>query len=310
MKNTILLLYLSLCSISLFAQINLNIKNKNVNFFRDLEVKTKSELIKGESDYVSRNDIGQPLIYKRKQVALPDLKVYYFPFKSDSTIAYILYEWQENYTRGQAMTKPTAFIEKYTELLNLVTATYGKSQSEGDLADTSQIAKGGLTRSDNWGNDTTNIQMYITVSDKHVVQTNMEIKPTRVIRLYVNQLAKNKPSQSLSKEKIGELDHTAKLFIAAITAGKFGDSRQYIASYVNPQVRDEQLDNLKRMIKENNWELNMSGIQLTTTGKSYAYLSYSRKDDTNKPSLEILNILFDETDKIISAQPLNRRDGQ
>jgi len=310
MKKTVLLLYFTLCSISLLAQINLNIKNKNVNFFRNLEVNNKSELIKDESDNVSVNDVGQPIIYKRKQVALPDLKVYYFPFKSDSTIAYILYEWQENYTRGQALTKPTAFIEKYAELLNLVTATYGKSQSEGDLADTSLIAKDGLTRTDNWENDTTNIQMYITVSDKHVVQTNMEIKPTRVIRLYVNQPGKDKPSQSLSKEKIEELDHTAKLFIDAVTTGKFDDSRHYIASYVNPQVRDEQLDNLKRMIKENNWELNMSGVQLTTTGKSYVYLSYSRKDDTNKPPLEILNILFDETDKIISAQPLNRRSGQ
>lgn len=308
-KIGLLFIFLSYSS-TLFAQINLDIKNKRVVFFREIEIKNNSALVKDSSIYINDEDIGQPVIYKRKQNLLPDLLVYYFPLKKDSTISYILYEWQDVHSQVKSWSEIKPYIEKYTELLNLVTSTYGKSKSNGDLADTSLIEKTGLTRSDEWKNDTADVKMYITISNKHVVQANMEINPTYRIRLYVNAPAKHVTASKLSKEKIDALDTAAKLFISDISAGKFDDSRQYIAASVRSQVKNEQLSSLKDALKTDKWRLDMSGMQFTSSGKAYVNLRYSRLDDTNKPPREVLSILFDEDDKIVAVQPLTRMAGQ
>ncbi|MGZ4000684.1 MAG: hypothetical protein ACXVIY_08660 [Mucilaginibacter sp.] len=306
MKKPLLVLACLFYSSMLFAQINLDIKNKKISFFSELEAKNKSELIKNGSVYVNDGDIGQPVIYKRKETGLPDLMVYYFPLKSDSTIDNILYEWQDDQPRIMSWNETKPFIEKYKELVVNICSHYGKNHSTGDLADTSLIAKGGLTRTDEWKNDTTDIEMYITLSNEHLVKGSLSTRPTHRIRLSVRKPAQTKKSMPLSNERVSSLEITAKAFINDVVVGKFDDSRQYISSFVSAQIKNEQLDSFRKMIRDSNWELNMSGVQITTTGKSYVYLSYSRKDDKSKPPLEILNITFDDDGKIISARPLNR----
>ncbi len=290
----------------LFAQINLNIKEKKIDFFRTVELENKGELIKNEAKYINEEDIGQPIIYKREQNNLPDLLVYYFPLKKDSSINYILYEWHDNQALVRSLTELKPYFLKYDDLLKQITTKYGKSQVEGSLEDTSLIEKSDLTRKDRWENDTTNIEMYITLSNKHLVQGNMSINPTHTIRLYVRNPAKRKVTPTLSKEKINQLDAQIRLFLADIRAGKFDDSRKYIAPQVVGQVKNEQLNGLKEALKDDEWDLDSTGTMLTSTGKSYSNFRYSRHGDANKPPLEILSILFDEDDKIIAVQPLKR----
>ncbi len=271
-----------------------------------MEAKNKSELLKDGSDYISEEGVGQPIIYKRKQVNLPDLSVYYFPIKKDSTISYILYEWQDKESQSKPLNELKPYLLKYNELLNEITARYGKSKGEGSLDDLSLIEPDGLRRTDNWANDTTDIEMYIVLSNKHLVQGNMSITPTHTIRLYIRNPTPKKAIETLSQQKINKLDSLVKLFLADICSGKLNDSRQYLGVDVATQVKDEQLNSLKQAIKDDKWELNTSGIQSTLTGKSYINLRYARKDDTNKPPLQWLSILFDEDDKIVGLQPLAR----
>jgi len=275
-----------------------------------METNNKSELIKDNSQYMNGEDTGQPIIYKRTQSGLPDLLVYYFPFKRDSSISSIRYTWTDKEAPVRPLNELKSYISKYKELLGYITAKYGKSNSKGNLDDLSLIDTKGLTRNDSWVNDTTNIEMYITLYNKHVVQGNMTINPTHTLTLFVRSPSEKPVTPVLSKEKISKLDSLTKLFLADICSGNLADSRSFLSPLIIGQVKDEQLIALKAAIKDDKWALNMSGMQVSSSGKAYNNLRYARKDDSNTPPLEWVSIVFDDNDKIIAVQPLTRSASQ
>ncbi|BAU54114.1 hypothetical protein [Mucilaginibacter gotjawali] len=289
-----------------FAQISLDINGRNIAFFRQLETNAKGELVKTDVDYVSADGTGQPVIYKRIQNGLPDLWVYYFPLKKDSLISYVLYEWQDKDAKALPLEELKPYLSKYTELLGIVTAKYGKSLSKGNLDDLALIDTKGLTRNDTWRGNDYDIEMYITLSNLHVVHGNVSITPTHTIRLYVRRPGIKSETPGLTKEKIAKLDSLTKLFLADVCSGKWEDSRVFLSPLIIGQVKDEKLIALKAAIKDDKWELNMSGAQLASSGKAYSNLRYARQGDTNTPPLEWLSIVFDDDNKIIAVQPLTR----
>jgi hypothetical protein len=305
MKKLLLILLFFSCPILLFAQINLDTKNKKINFFKALEVKNKSVLIKDKSHYLNNEQVYQPIIYQRKKEKdLPDLLVYYFYFKRDSTISYILYEWEDKSDTVMALSQTKTLYAKYNELLAPINEKFGKSETEGNLRDSSDLAyKDYLRRSDQWRNDSTNIQAYVVLSNKHPLAKNIRVLPTHTIRLFVGSPFRQKGSFTMSRDEVAYLDTQAKLFLTDICAGNFDSLRKYITHTVASRVKDEQLDKLKDVIKNEMWDLDQSRKQFTFTGKPYTTLRYIRHGDTAKPPLEVLSILFDDDDKIVTVQP-------
>lgn len=311
MKKFLLILFFFSCPILLFAQINLDIKNKKINFFKALEVKNKSVLLKDKSHYLNNEQVYQPIIYKRKkQNDLPDLLVYYFYYKRDSTISYILYEWEDKSDTVMALSQTKTLYAKYNELLTQINAKFGKSETQGNLRDSSDLAyKDYLRRSDQWRNDSTDIQSYVVLSNKHPIAKNIQVLPTHTIRLFVGSPFKQKGSFIMSRDEVASLDTRARLFLTDICAGNFDSLRKYITHTVASRVKDEQLDKLKDQIKNESWDLAQSRKQFTFTGKPFTNLRYVRHGDTNKPPSEVLNILFDEEDKIVTVLPLKGSPG-
>lgn len=304
-----LFLTLSISSAA-FAQINLDIEGKNIAVFRQLEINAQSELLRTDGNYVNDADTGQPVIFRRTQNGLPDLLVYYFPLKKDSLISYVLYEWQDKEAKARPLAELKPYISKYKELLALITTKYGKGMSDGNLDDLALIDTKGLTCTDSWNSKDNDIEMYITLSNKNEVHGDVTITPTHTIRLYVRRPAQKSAAPVLSKEKIGKLDSLTKVFLADVCSMKLDDSRMFLSPLIIGQVKDEQLIALKAAIKDDKWELNMSGVQLTSSAKAYTNLRYARQGDTNTPPLEWLSIMFDDDDKIVAVQPLTRSPRQ
>lgn len=145
---------------------------------------------------MSANGIAQPEIYRRKETKVPDMVTYYFYYEKDSSIEHILYEWDEtNFTGFKENSKKSEadvanFIEKYNEIYSSISNKFGESQREGDISNIS-LVKEGMSREDNWKpNDSTEIQLYTTLSHKYEKKGIVTINPTYRIRLYVRSIKK------------------------------------------------------------------------------------------------------------------------
>ena len=306
MKKMLLLSVLFCCPVWLMAQINLDIKNKKISFFKALESQNKSKQIKNKSNYINRFDVNQPIIYRRKQANLPDLLVYYYTIKKDSTIDYILYEWQDTSTAVMAQAQMKYYFNKYNELVAQISAKYGRSQSDGNLKDSSLIEKDYLRQADWWTNDAAYVEAYVVLSNKHSVMRNIRVLPTHTIRVFVRTPSIEHGPQALSRDKAQQLDDKVQLFLKGLFMGDFDDSRKFIAPKVAARVNDEQFDKLKEAIQNDTWQLDQNGKQVAVSGKLYTSLRYVRRADTAKQALDILNILFDDDDKIIAVQPFKK----
>lgn len=75
--------------------IEFNIHSKKLNDLTKIEQSLGIARVVDKSNYISEQGIAQPEVYRRQSPSLPDLFVYYFYYKSDSTISHILYEWDE-----------------------------------------------------------------------------------------------------------------------------------------------------------------------------------------------------------------------
>jgi hypothetical protein len=127
-----------------------------------------------KSSFISLPGVAQPLEFRRKEEAIPDLVAYYFYFTNDSTIDYILYEWDDENVKGhqEAVKKSSketnAFIDKYKGLYRQISQTFGKSESDGSLTDLSKIETGGFNKGDVWKpDDSTKIDLSLVLSSKY-----------------------------------------------------------------------------------------------------------------------------------------------
>ena len=75
-----------------------------------MEERLGGERISTTSNHISFRGEAQPIKFLRKEKEIPDLTVYYFFKKADSTMSYILYEWDisnfEKQENNQKSEKP------------------------------------------------------------------------------------------------------------------------------------------------------------------------------------------------------------
>lgn len=320
--NTYFMQKLTLITISIilthFASgqnLQLDIHAKRLRDFINIEQSLGSKKVKSESSYVSERGIAQPEIYRRKEEKVPDLLSYYFYYEKDSSIKYILYEWDESNFTGfkEDATKTNAeianFIQKYNQLYAQVAANYGKSEQTGDLTDIS-LAQKGMTRTDKWRpNDSTGIEMYTTLSNKYEKRGMVTANPTYRIRLYVrNTKTTNTEAQMhLSDDKVKSLDSTSQAFFSAMKSKNFEQAKGYLSTLISKNVTNAQLEQLSQAVRfGENLELFFKGVQTGLDGSSFYILQYKYTSETNNPPKEMIKMVFDDSNKIAGIQPMRR----
>jgi hypothetical protein len=243
-KLTLILISFILTHFASGQNLQLDIHTNKLGDFIKLEQSHDGKEIERKSTYISERGVAQPIIYRRKEEKVPDLLSYYFYYENDSTIKYVLYEWDEsNFTGFVENAKKTSaeianFIKKYNQLYAQIAKKYGKSEQEGDLTDVSLIEKG-MTRKDKWKpNDSTEIEMYTTLSNKYEKRGMVTINPTYRIRLYVrNTKTMNNNSQpQLIEEKFKALDSSSQAFFSAMKNNKLSFN-SYLKNVTNAQLQ-------------------------------------------------------------------------
>jgi len=190
--KTLLLLFFSVFTVYAGDTQNLqfDINSHELKFFTNLEQTLKSKKFITQTENISSPGIAAPVIYRRKEIHLPDLLCYYFYYIRDSSIAYVLYEWDEkNFSKQEPSIKSDkeikSFISKYKNIYSDIVSKFGQSTTEGDKLILSAVKKG-TTRIDNWKlKNGTKIQLYITLSSDKEKSLHFETKPTYRIRLYI-----------------------------------------------------------------------------------------------------------------------------
>jgi len=171
--------------------IRADIQDKKLEDFVKFENEIGSKLYKSDESHISFKPVLEPVIFERKEKEIPNLLVFYTPYKDGSTIAEILYEWDiRNFDKSDNVQKSLSFdkamIKKYREIVYEISKKYGKSIQEGNIDDLGLLNSDGIKRSDEWKiNDSFTINSYIVLSEYRKEDGMATIIPTHKIRLYV-----------------------------------------------------------------------------------------------------------------------------
>ncbi|HNP69198.1 MAG TPA: hypothetical protein PKH16_14920 [Aequorivita sp.] len=324
MKKTLrqtLTLGLILIGIAVYGQeFNFDIHNTTLNEYLEMERNLGSEQIPNIRNHISSEN-AQPIKFKREQKIISDLVGYYYFKKKDSTMSYILYEWDESLLSLKANTDnkkskkyQKALIRKFNEMEKMIADIYGEPVSEGDLSDlriANDDIKGGLKKNVKWfPNDSTEIEMYANISNYYEKRGMVTTSPTHRIRLYVRNTKKEeRVSPELTEERLDSLNTISKKFIASLKDGNKVKSKSYLSEMIIDQVTDEQLKALiSRIDFDRELELVFSGIQMAMNGKAFAMLQYKYNDDQNSPPKEMIKVIFDDKNKIVGIQPMKMQN--
>jgi hypothetical protein len=300
--------------ISQDLNIELNIQNKKIEYFKNLEEKLGSKIFNTGETVISDKPVAQPEVYIRKEEYLPDLLVYYTFFKADSTISEIEYEWDVyNFDKSDHNIKSLDFekklIERYKEIVAFISSKYGKSKEDGNLDDLSNInTENGLRRNDVWQpNDSLKIYSYTTISDYYKKGNSFTISPTHVIRLYVDNLKGENKGAVNFLPKLNVYEQQFNLLLTLLSDNKFGDAKKLFPKKIEKSLTDDILNKLKSILVTNDkFELFMSGMQMAQDGKMYPMLQFKESSDTNTPPKKLIIVLFDNESKIIGLKPVER----
>jgi len=285
MRNIFTLVIL-LIGIAVFGQeYGFDIHNTSLDEYIQMEEKLGSERIPTTLKHVSFNRDAQPIKFKRNQKVIPDLVSYYYFKEKDSTMSYVLYEWDEsrqskkanlNYTKSKKFQK--ALIRKFNKLEKSITKLYGEPETEGDLSDLKQAnLKGGLDKINTWRpNDSTEIEMYAAISNYYEKKEMVTISPTHRIRLYIRNIKKEeKISPKLDDEKLDTLKSISSEFIQTLGQKDLVKSKEYLSELILKTVTYEQLNILiDNLDFDRETELIYSGIQLGLDGSVFTMLQF------------------------------------
>lgn len=294
--------------------IELDLKDKKIDYFIGIEKKLGSKPYETDTEYLSPGDVAQPKIFLRKEKNIPDLLVYYTFRKSDSIVTTIQYEWDVyNFEKEDNNVKPLSFaknlISKYNEIISLISARYGKPETEGNLDDLSKInSHEGLKRNDKWNlKDDLKIYTYTNISNYYIKNGAVTVNPTHRIRLYIEKTSGDKPKE-LSKDQITILDGKFKQFITLLSENNFEKIKPLLSDKVKAQISNEILQQTKTGLQiERKPVLYMSGLQIMQDGNFYPMLQYNYSDDTNSPPLEYIKVLFDTDNTLLGLQPFKKQ---
>jgi len=301
-----------------FSQSNIqsDFQGKKIKDFIQLENKLGSKIYKTDEQYVSLRAVLQPIIFERKEKEIPNLLVFYTPYKKDSAISEILYEWDVyNFDKGDNVKKPLSFnkamIKKYYELVNEISNKYGKSKQDGSLENINLVnSEEGLTRRDDWEiKNNLKVYSYITLSEYYEKSGMVTTTPTHRIRLYVTH-EKNQEGEedqvALSEEKIKLFNNEFLKFVDKLKVSNFNEARNLLSERIRNSATD---DVLKSLIENTHFEktigIFMNGYQIIDDGNQYPMLQY-RYLEEGLPPKEIITVLFEEDGKVLGIKPMKR----
>jgi len=279
----------------------------------DYEKRIGGEKIDPGSNYIVDKSKAQPVVFKHTDSKLPDLLTYYFSYKKDGKIDYILYEWSENkfdHTKtnnGRPIQESLDFIEKYKSIYQQISSSDGKSEHSGDLNGMAEIATGKYLIHDTWKpDDSTEVELNLTLSNYYKATANFTIEPTYRIRLYVRnqtkQIAEKLPA--ITQSKLDSAYLTVNSFITNLSEKRIDGAKMYLSDIILKSVTDAQLDAVFQQIKKDKLAVWMSGFQLALDGSQYLMVQYKYISDNNSPPTDIIKVIFDDKGKIVALQPL------
>lgn len=311
----ILIIWILFISTSAFGQeYNFDIHNSSLTEYLKMEEKLGSERIPTTSNHVSFSGEAQPIKFLRKEKLIPDLIAYYFFKKADSTMSYVLYEWdvsnfkkEDNNQKSENFQK--ALIAKYIELKKHISKDFGQPKVKRNYSNISQLDSiNTFIESSMWKpNDSTEIEMYATVSNYYEKKGAMTINPVHRIRLYVRNQSKEKEREvpKLDDKKLAELEKIKTDFFKALKAKDLPKSKEFLSNLILEKVTDEQIN---RLIDNINFDkvtkLVYNGIQIGLDGSIFTILQYKYSDDNSNPPSEIIKLTFDYKNKVIGIQPI------
>ncbi len=314
MRN-IFTLGILLIGISVFGQeYGFDIHNTSLNEYIQMENKLGSERIPTTSNHVSFSGDAQPIKFKRKEKKITDLISYYYFKEKDSTMSSVLYEWDvsnfEKKDNNQKTKKyQKEFISKYKELKENISTEFGEPKTKRNYSNISRLDSiNTFVESSTWKpNDSTEIEMYATVSNYYEKKGAMTINPVHRIRLYIrNQSKKEEKSvPKLDEKKLSELKNIKTDFFKVLKSKDLPKSKEYLSDIIKEKVTDEQLNLLIDNIDfDRETELIYSGIQMGFNGSMFTLLQYKYSDDSSSPPNEMIKLIFDEKDKVVGIQPI------
>lgn len=312
MKHFLAFLFISLSAVG--QEYNFDIHQTSLSDYVKMEEKLGSQRIPTNSNHVSFSGDAQPIKFLRKEKDIPDLTAYYFFKKADSTMSYILYEWDVYNFEKQANNQKSlefqkALISKYGSLEDLLNSKYGEANTiEGDLSNI-QLTKDrdGLKKKNIWiPNDSTEIEMYTAISNFYEKKGMVTRNPTHRIRLYVRNTKKEEPVKpKLNPGRLDSLQRITMDFLGALKRNEIQQSKKYLSPLIIDQVTDEQLILLSENMELNKeLELFQSGVQVGLDGRVFTVLQYKYKTDPLNPSKEMVKMVFDEENKVLGIQPM------
>jgi hypothetical protein len=301
-------------SISVFGQeYGFDIHNTTLQEYIKMEERLGSKRIPTTSNHVSFSGDAQPIKFQRNQKEIPDLISYYFFKEKDSIMSYVLHEWdvynfekQDNNQKSEKLEK--ALIKKYNTLEKVISDLYGQSKVEGELSDVSQSkVNGGLKKKNIWiPNDSTEIEIYATISNYYEKKGMITINPTHRIRLYIKNTKKEQSVVSkLDSKRVDFLNKLTVDFFKTLESKNLSKVRVFLSDVIKEQVNDNQLNLLIENIDfKRTTELFYSGVQFGLDGSVLTMLQFKYSDDSANPPKELIKMIFDDKDKILGIQPI------
>jgi hypothetical protein len=312
MKNLIIG-FLFISTSVLGQEFNFEIHNTSLDEYLKMEEGLGSKKIPTTSNHVSYSGEAQPIMFLRKEKVIPDLTAFYFFKKEDSTISYILYEWdvsnfeqQDNNQKSEEF--QNALIAKYKELKKAISANFGQPEVDSNYSNLAQYdQKNFFEEKSTWNpNDSTEIELYSVSSNYYEKRGAITINPTHRIRLYIRKQSKEKEQQipKLDEKRLAALEKIKADFFNALAAKDIPKSKEFMSELILEKVTDEQINMLIENINfEKQTELIYSGVQMGLNGSMFALLLYKYSGDNANPPNEMIKLIFDDKDKIIGIQP-------
>lgn len=317
MKNIII--GFLLISTSVFGQeFNFDIHNTSLDEYLKMEERLGSEKIPTSSNHVSFSGEAQPIKFLRKEKIIPDLTAFYFFKKTDSTMSYILYEWdvsnfekQDNNQKSEKFQK--ALIAKYKELKKNISEDFGQPKVKSNYSNLAQYdQKNFFEEKSAWNpNDSTELELYSIASNHYEKKGAMTINPTHRIRLYIRNQSKEKEKEipKLDDKKLAELEKIKIEFFNTLKAKNLPKSKEFLSDLILEKVTDEQINILIENINfDKQTELIYSGVQMGYGGRMFTLLQYKYSDDNSNPPNEMIKLIFDNKDKVVGIQPIKMQN--
>ncbi len=297
-------------SVGISQLIETDIVDKKLSYFISQEDKLGSKIFVNSANHISGKGIAQPVIYEREEENLPNLLVYYFYYESDSTIDYILYEWDEINFIGYDSAKVKSreelnfYVERFKILKKGFVSKFGESEGWGSI-DEEKIESGSFVRSDEWNRqEKTNLDLSISITN-HVKEDRFSMHPYHRIRLYVKNPPKRESSSlpAISDSLLTESKLLLDLLLENLKNEKIEKIREFFSETVNNQISEEQIKALRREINfDKKLNLFYYGYQANLNMDYFLVLFYNYDMNTGSEIKEGVKLILDVNNEVVGLQ--------